>query len=444
IGHLDTEETRAALSRVHTTNNLVEAVAGGDHVIEAAPENFELKRALLDELDRITRPDVVLASTTSGLSITALAEACTHPERVLGTRYYPPAHLIPLVDVVPGKATSPEAVAATRQQLAAVHKVPAVHDDDGGGAIGPRLQGALVAEAFRIVRDGAGTPEMVDQALTQGLGRRFGSTGVFDRIDLAGLDTVAAVLTGQGRPVPATLQERLSAGHLGVKAGRGFYDWPPERAAQIERTLAQHLVDQLRRDRKPPFEKPTTAAPDVLLDMRLIEPFLTAAVAEYQGCTTEQPPSCFAVLVGQRAVPGHLQPTRVCFGRNVRAQDPVALTEFATNVVPCFGAAYANTRRGFWCDAGDLLRISREADADGLEILGSIHLHPDWHHIGPAHERGLRISHHPTPMDRYVLDRTGWPLNMICYLERSNGDIHHTLGAWNAQSQQLTIRTRMA
>lgn len=171
----------------------------------------------------------------------------------------------------------------------------------------------------------------------------------------------------------------------------------------------------------------------------MLTPFIGAATAAYRACTPAQPPACFAVLVGH-ATADLLTVTRLEFGRNVRASDPTALTEFDTSVVPCFGSAYGNASRGFWCGADDLLRIERSAEADRLEILGSIHLHPDWHRIGPPGERGMRISHHPTPMDQYMLGETGWPLNMICYLERRRDILCHTIGAWGPDATQLTVR----
>ncbi|MFJ9807702.1 hypothetical protein ACIRTB_05690 [Streptomyces sp. NPDC101158] len=156
--------------------------------------------------------------------------------------------------------------------------------------------------------------------------------------------------------------------------------------------------------------------PAVVIDRALLGPFLAAARQEYRDCTPEDPPGCFAVLVGALDADA-AEVLRIEHAENVRAVDDTAEAEFAASIVPCFGAAYANRRRGFWCSSRDLLRIHRSADRDGLEVLGSIHLHPDWHHIGPPAERGLRISQRPTPMDRYMFAHTGYPVNMICYLE---------------------------
>lgn len=167
----------------------------------------------------------------------------------------------------------------------------------------------------------------------------------------------------------------------------------------------------------------------VLLDLSALAGFFGDAVREYESSTPELPPRCWAILLG-RFVEDAMTVERVRFARNIRESDGEVLKEFQSNVIPRFGACYANGRRGFWCEPKDLLRITREAEAEGQKVLGSIHLHPDWHRIGPPDERGLRVSQEPTPMDRHVFHSSGWPLNMILYLERRRGRLYHSLGAW--------------
>ncbi|WP_412539151.1 3-hydroxyacyl-CoA dehydrogenase NAD-binding domain-containing protein [Longispora sp. K20-0274] len=429
LGQLSGHRADGVRRRIRTVTGL-DGIAEVDHVVEAVPEDLATKRDLFAELDRLARPGTLLASTTTALPVTGIAARCRRPERVLATHFYLPAHLVPLVDVVPGEHTDPAAVATACDLLTAIGKSPVAFATDAPGTVGPRLQTALLGEAFRIVGEGVATPEMVDRILTHGIGRRFGATGIFDRLDLAGLDTVVAILEGQGRPVPGSLRELVAAGRFGVKSGHGFYDWSGGRAEAAEEELARYLV----------AARPAPAPErSVSLAAGVLEPFLEAAAEEYAACTPEQPPSCFAVLVGTDDGDGYTV-ERVVFGRNVRDIDEVAGAEYEATIVPCFGAAYANARRGFWCDAKDLLRISRDADDDGLEVLGSVHLHPDWHRIGPEHERGMTISERPTPMDAYVLGQTGWPVNLICYLDRPDGRLRYTLGAWAADGAALTLR----
>ncbi|MFI9208645.1 hypothetical protein ACIGW7_10920 [Streptomyces sp. NPDC053253] len=160
-----------------------------------------------------------------------------------------------------------------------------------------------------------------------------------------------------------------------------------------------------------------------------LKSFITAAHNEYETCSPQEPPSCFALLLGV-VEDDTATVSSIEFASNVRATDPVALEEFSQSIEPCFGSAYGNTRRGFWCAPSDLLRIHRQAESAGIEILGSLHLHPDWHHIGPPEERGLRISEEPTPMDRYMFDSSRYPVNMICYLESGRRTVSAALAAW--------------
>ncbi|WP_371596763.1 hypothetical protein [Streptomyces sp. NBC_00564] len=188
---------------------------------------------------------------------------------------------------------------------------------------------------------------------------------------------------------------------------------------------------------------PTT----VLMSGRALEEFLAAAVGEYQLITPSSPLPCFALLLGTTEGATHYV-ERVAFGRNARTSDPGARQEFAESIVPRFGPAYENEVRGWWIDSRDLLRTSREAEAAGLEILGSIHMHPDWHRIGPPMERQFVLSERPTPMDQHVFANTGWPINVVCYLERRGDAIYHALAAWTppddptGQCTALPLRVR--
>ncbi|MFF9647254.1 MPN domain-containing protein [Kitasatospora aureofaciens] len=171
--------------------------------------------------------------------------------------------------------------------------------------------------------------------------------------------------------------------------------------------------------------EPTT----VLLREQVLREFLAAAVEKYQLITSRTPLPCFALLLGS-AHDSTFAVERIAFGRNARTEDPAARAEFAASIIPRFGTAYENETRGWWVNSRDLLRISREAEADGLELLGSIHLHPDWHRIGPPSERQPVLSDHPTPMDQHTFGLTSWPVNLICYLERRGAAMYHSLAAW--------------
>ncbi|NNB84413.1 3-hydroxyacyl-CoA dehydrogenase family protein [Corallococcus exiguus] len=248
-GMLGAEQRTTALARIHRTTVLAEAAVVQDLVIESIPEDLALKQQLFKELDRLASPDTLLATNTTALSVTAIARDCAHPERVLSAHYYLPAHLVPLVDVIPGEKTSPDAVETVRRFLEESGKSPVVFARDVPGSVGPRLQQALIGEAFRIVQEGVATPEMVDRVLTQGIGRRLGASGIFDRLDLVGLDFITNVLRGSGRPVPPVLAQKVDQGELGLKTGQGFYPWTPDSAAAFEERMARHLITQLSEDR---------------------------------------------------------------------------------------------------------------------------------------------------------------------------------------------------
>jgi len=183
------------------------------------------------------------------------------------------------------------------------------------------------------------------------------------------------------------------------------------------------------RESGPPEARCSTPAPTVLMDDQALAGFLGAAVGEYQLITAEAPIPCFALLLGSaEATTYHVQ--RIAFGRNARMSSPAARQEFSETIVPKFGPDYENEHRGWWMDSKDLLKASREADDLGMDLLGSIHMHPDWHRLGPPTERDRMLSERPTPMDRHLFSRTGWPLNIICYLERRGDDFYHALAAW--------------
>ncbi|MFE0464563.1 hypothetical protein ACFW1A_35455 [Kitasatospora sp. NPDC058965] len=189
--------------------------------------------------------------------------------------------------------------------------------------------------------------------------------------------------------------------------------------------------------------------PTILLHDAVLQEFLAAAVPEYRLITPEAQLPCFALLLGTVA-DSTLNVEHLAFGRNAKTTDPAARREFTETIVPRFGPEYGNELRGWWFDSADLLRISYQAEAAGLDILGSIHMHPDWHRICPELAGGRALSEHPTPMDRHAFGSAGWPVNLICYLETRGGAVYHALGAWalpegpDGPLVQVPLRVRTA
>lgn len=229
-----------------------ESVAAADLVIESQPEGMELKQQLFARLDSLARPDAVLASNTSGLSITAIAARCARPERVLTTHFWNPPHLMPLVEIVKGDRTGDEAVESVRVLLAACGKIPVVVKKDRPGQLGNRLQMALVREAANIVAEGIADADDVDTVAKNGFGLRMPAYGILEHQDVVGLDLGTSVvdyvvpdLYNEPR-APEIMREMVRRGDLGARTGKGFYDWSVKSADEVKARRDAFLIEVLR------------------------------------------------------------------------------------------------------------------------------------------------------------------------------------------------------
>jgi 3-hydroxybutyryl-CoA dehydrogenase len=224
-------------------------------VQEALPELLELKREVLERVSQRMAPDAVLASTSSTISPAHLAESVRGPERFLVAHWLNPAHIIPLVEVVPGRATDAGVVERTIAFLEKLGKVP-VRCADSPGFIGPRLQALLMNEAVRLVEEGVASPADVDRAFKAGMGFRYATVGIFEFIDWGGVDILhrasgfLAKALGAERFRPARLvEEKMARNELGPKTGRGFFDYTGDRRDTFETAKVRALLRQLRRER---------------------------------------------------------------------------------------------------------------------------------------------------------------------------------------------------
>jgi 3-hydroxybutyryl-CoA dehydrogenase len=251
-GVLTANELNLAVARLTATSDLGEAVAEADYVAEAVVEDLAVKQALYAELDAITRPDTVLASNTSSLMPSALAERTARPERLLVAHYFNPGHLIPVVEVVVGPRTAPATVETTTRLLRDAGKTPAVLRKEVPGFIANRLQSALLREALALVDDGVCSLEDLDAVVSLGFGRRLAAFGPFVLHDMAGLDVWYAIasnlfpLLSDAKEVSALLADRAGHGDLGLKSGRGFYKWSPTEAAAALAKRDAELLRHLR------------------------------------------------------------------------------------------------------------------------------------------------------------------------------------------------------
>lgn len=220
-----------AYNYLNIFKDMAEGVAGADFVIEAIPENLSLKQDIFKKLDNMCPASVILATNTSGIPITSIADATNYKERVVGTHFYTPAEVVPLVEVIKSTYTSKIVVENVFNFLKLVNKKPLLVNKDVPGFVGNRMQHALVREAISLVQNGIASVSDVDLAVKYLFGVRFPSTGILEQRDLSGLDVnlkVAEYLYAdlEDSKVPLELhQEKVKKGHVGLKAGKGFYDW---------------------------------------------------------------------------------------------------------------------------------------------------------------------------------------------------------------------------
>ncbi|MDR3096005.1 MAG: 3-hydroxyacyl-CoA dehydrogenase family protein [Paraburkholderia sp.] len=238
-GRIGAAEHAAALSRIETTAQL-DAMAQAQFVFEAVPEVLDLKHRLYAQLGAVLAPDAILASNTSGFEPDLLAGPLPAPERFVIAHFWNPPHMIPLVEVVPGRATAPEITARTEALMRAIGMEPVVLAKAIPGFVGNRLQFAVLREALNIVRSGAASPEVVDRVMKASLGRRWGIVGPFESADMGGLDTFVDIAShlmptlAKDEGVIDLLREQVAAGRVGVRSGAGFHDWDEAHLARVK------------------------------------------------------------------------------------------------------------------------------------------------------------------------------------------------------------------
>jgi 3-hydroxybutyryl-CoA dehydrogenase len=226
-GKLSAADAKAALARIALEKDLESAVRGADFVIEAVPEDIQLKLATFARLDSLCADEVVLASNTSALSVTEIAAATRRPERVLGMHFFNPVPKMKLVEIVRALDTADAAIATTTEVARRMGKETVVVRESPG-FITSRINAMIGNEAFFMLQEGVATAADIDKAVKLGLNHPMGP---FEMADLVGLDTRLAVLEflhkslgEKYRPAPLLVQH-VKAGRLGKKAGRGVYDY---------------------------------------------------------------------------------------------------------------------------------------------------------------------------------------------------------------------------
>jgi 3-hydroxybutyryl-CoA dehydrogenase len=226
-GALTASDRDAALGRLSMTTSL-DLLIETDYIIEAIAEDLEAKRALFTSLDALSKPEAILASNTSSISITTLGAATKRPDAVLGMHFMNPVPLMPLVELIRGQRTSPASMQVASDLCATLGKT-AVEAADYPGFIANRILMPMINEAIYAVMEGVGTPQAIDTVMKLGMNHPMGPLAL---ADLIGLDVCLAILTvlheGLGdskyRPCPL-LRRMVAAGDLGRKSGQGFYSY---------------------------------------------------------------------------------------------------------------------------------------------------------------------------------------------------------------------------
>lgn len=249
IGMVTQEQLAAALDKVQLDTELEDAAGEADLVIESVSENLEIKQGVFQDLDRLCPSHTILASNSSTLIPSKYGCFTKRPDKVIGAHYFNPPYLLPLVEIIRSEETSDETLKTIYDLMVSIGKKPAIVRKEAPGFIGNRLQAALLREACSIVEQGIADPEDVDIVVKNGFGRRLSAAGVFEIFDLAGLDVFFAVAQyllpyiESSTETPAILREKVEKNELGVKTGKGFYEWTPESAEGMKQQVANALIN---------------------------------------------------------------------------------------------------------------------------------------------------------------------------------------------------------
>ena len=250
------DDDAALLQRITAHEQMAPAVREASFVFEAAPEKLPLKQRIFGELESTVAPDTILASNSSAIPTTEIGRDLKHRERVIGTHFWNPPHLVPLVEVIQNEKTSDAVMHATMDLLRKTGKTPVHVRRDVPGFVGNRLQHAMKREAFALVAAGVCDAETIDTVVKQGFGARTAVLGPMEQSDLVGLDLaldIAEVLyqhLDRTAAAPSILRDKVKAGKLGMKTGEGLRQWAPGEADAVRARLSRFLADQARARKK--------------------------------------------------------------------------------------------------------------------------------------------------------------------------------------------------
>jgi 3-hydroxybutyryl-CoA dehydrogenase len=239
-GLIDQAKKRTTLYNIVLVDNLSSAVANADFITEAIPETLELKQDFFKELENYTKETTIIASNTSSLPISELAQKMAKPERLIITHFFNPAHLVPLVEIIKMAQTAPQVIDKTVSLMKALGKKPVVLKKDVPGFIANRLQAAILREALFLLNNDVAEAEDIDTAVTAGPGFRWPFLGPIATADFNGLDTWQQIMQNLSpeldcsKSAPAIINRLVEQGKLGTKTGAGIYQYDEKANGSVE------------------------------------------------------------------------------------------------------------------------------------------------------------------------------------------------------------------
>jgi len=248
-GLLSQGKGEKTIGLVQTSVDIGVAIDGADLVIEAVVEDLALKLDIFEKLDAWCEPQTILATNSSSYMPSKIAVVTDRPEKVVGMHYFNPPFLMPLVEIIKGDQTSDQTAQVAYDLMVKIGKSPVMVQKEIPGFIGNRIQAAVWREILWLVEEGIATPQDIDTVVKTGLGRRLSVAGPFELTDLTSLAMKQAIMEellpslASGQKVPVILKEKVEGGELGIRSGKGFYEWTPESGEDLRARVAKALIE---------------------------------------------------------------------------------------------------------------------------------------------------------------------------------------------------------
>jgi 3-hydroxyacyl-CoA dehydrogenase len=241
------------LDRIKLEPDFKDAISTSELILEAVPERVDLKQDIFTKAEDYCSDKIIFATTTSVIRVGDIASAVQHPERVVGTHWMNPPFVLPLVEIIRGPKTGEWVIDQTRNFLEKVCHKRTVTCNDTPGFLVNRMAGAVLTEAAKLIEEGVATPVELDRAWKEHLGLVFLLYGPFGNLDFIGLDVVvlaakylAWALEDKRYTLPKWLEEKMQQGDLGVKTGKGFYDYGGKSLSELRQTRIEDILHLLR------------------------------------------------------------------------------------------------------------------------------------------------------------------------------------------------------